>query len=127
MKISQCFEKLVPEANSTREIIGTVISQIWRFELGHEKPKFFAKVIGIECGQYESPTNDPTDFIPLEGNGKLNFLFSCEIPQCVKKGKKGHIFDPFVLRMNVFADHLSKQRAHKYRSLFHLCLAFTKN
>jgi hypothetical protein len=45
-------------------------------------------VIGIECGQYKSLTNDPTDFIPMEEDGKLNFLFPCEIPQYVKKGKR---------------------------------------
>jgi hypothetical protein len=37
--------------------------------------------------------NDPTNFIPMEENGKLDFLFSCEIPLYVKKRKKGHIFD----------------------------------
>ena len=50
------------------------------------------KVIGIECGRYESPMNDPTDFIPMEENGKLDFLFSYEIPLYVKKRKKGTHF-----------------------------------
>jgi hypothetical protein len=56
-------------------------------------PNSTQKVIGIECGQYESPTNEPTDFIPREENGKLDFLFSCKIPPYVMKRKKAHIFD----------------------------------
>ena len=70
--------------------------------------------------------NDPTDFIPMVENGKLDFLFPCGISPYVMKMKKGHIFDllPYDER---FGNSLVKTKSSQIRNSRCLCLAFTKN
>ena len=69
-----------------------------------------------------SPTYDPTYFIPMEENGKLYFLFPCEIPPCVTKRKKGHIPKPcgpsMTMRVYVDANHAGDLLTRRSRTGF---------